>query len=254
MDARNEDSNFENSRRLSPEELDAVMRANDHRKVTAYAPNDRPRSKAAEAQDVYRGRQQAKARDQFNVTTTTDPLRRLIMRQCIQTIEYDEAGAAALQAVLDDPEVAELARVIRSARRPDGPAQANDNPEAPEPGDLAVLVRALLDDAELCDLVHELLKCDRAAVSAIAQALASPRGLQLSSRVLELDEEQFAGLSMILNHHQRGPLLKHCARHGLGTELLTGIYHPEAPALGRRLQELPRFWRYIFDRVTARLY
>jgi hypothetical protein len=252
VDAWNED--FDNSRRLSPEELDAVMRANDHRKVTAYAPNDRPRSKAAEAQDVYRGRQQAKARDQFNVTTTTDPLKRVLMRRCIQAIEYTDAEAAALQAVLDDPEVAALATEIRSRRQPDGAAQTNDSPEASGPGHVAGLVRALLGDVQLCDLVHELLKCDRAPVSAIAQALASPRGLQLSSRVLELDEEQFAGLSMILNHHQRGPLIKHCARHGLGTELLTGIYHPEAPALGRRLQELPRFWRWLFDRVTPRLY
>lgn len=253
MDAWNENPNFENSRRLSPEELDALMKENNHRKVTAYAPNDRPRSKGAKAQSGYRKRQQAKGRDQFQVTTTTDPLKRAAMKRCIETIEYDEAGAAALETVLDDPAIAALARELRSGRRPRDAADDNNNPEASGPQDVADLIRPLLDDPRLGHLVRALLKCERATIDAAAQTLASPRVLQVSSRVVELDDEQFVGLWTILAHHQRAPLLKHCGRHGLGMEILTGIYHPEAPALGRRLQELPRFWRWLFDRLTARL-
>ena len=137
MDARTGNSEFEGSQPqggMSSEELDALMRANGHRKARAYVRDDRPRSKAAESQEEYRKRQQAKGRDQFQVTTTTDPLKRAAMKRCIQTIEYDEAGATALQAILDDPTIADLARVIASRRHPDGAAQTNDNPEASGPG------------------------------------------------------------------------------------------------------------------------
>ncbi|HEV2627671.1 MAG TPA: hypothetical protein VGV41_03395 [Pseudolabrys sp.] len=254
MDARTEDKNFDNfRRRLSPQELDALMRANDHKKATAYVPAVRPRSKAAEAQDGYRVRQQAKARDQFNVTTTTDPLKRDIMRRCIQTIEYDQVGAAALEAVLDDPTIAELARQIRSRRRPGDTANDNNNPGASGQRQVTDLVHALLDDASLRDLVHDLLECDRAAIDAVAQTIGSPHGPQVLSRVNELDEEEFAGLLRILNHHQRGPLLKHCAHRGIGMELLIGIYHPEAPDLGRKLQELPALWQRLFRYLTRNL-
>jgi hypothetical protein len=231
------------------------MRANRHKKTAAWVRDLRPKSKAAESQSARRDQQRARGRDQLNVTTTTDPEKRKTMRACIHAIEFDEQRAAALQAILDRPEIAALVRRIRSDDVVEDTADASSKPEGLHKeeytcGQVAELVDALLDDQPLGELVRDIIKLDSTLVAAVVQALTLRHGLQLLARIARLDVDEQLGLATILDHHECGFLLKHCERRGVGAELLIGIHHPDAPALGRKLQQLPPVLRWFFGRVS----